>query len=500
MYTIKSQQIKDLEQSQFAAGTPSLDMMECAGVAAFEELRSAVGGVAEKTAVIFCGVGNNGGDGYVIGRHLIEHGAHVYLCSVGNEKKMTVDTRKMREKYENIGGKIIDINDIPFCDITVDALFGIGFHGELRGDAAIASRLINENTEAFVLAVDIPSGVNADTGEACSDAVEADLTVTFSYPKLGSVLLPGAANCGKIVVRDVGVEIPFESDIEITDDAMVKSVFKPRRSDAHKGDFGHVMVVSGYKRYTGAPSFAANAAVRTGSGLVTLFVPESIAMIESIKVNEAMVYPLPEVEGAISTSSLETLFDFSKKCSACVIGPGLSRETGAQETALEFIKNVDLPMVIDADGINALAGHIDILKTRTSQTILTPHDGELRRLIGYNVPKYGVERVECARKFARDAGCVLLLKGYRTIITDGVRTYINTTGNPGMAKGGSGDVLSGIIGSLLGQGHDALMSAAVGAYVHGLAGDICEEMYGEYGMTPTDMIKILPRTIKYTQE
>jgi len=496
MYTIKSNQIKNLEQQQFAAGTPSIDMMETAGVAAFEELRSAVGGVDCKTASIFCGVGNNGGDGYVIGRYLIENGAKVYLCSVGNEEKMTTDTRIMREKYINAGGKIYHIDSIPFCDINVDALFGIGFHGEFRPDALAAARHINSDANAFTLAVDVPSGVNADTGEVCTDAVEADLTVTFSYPKPGCVMLPGAANCGKLITRDVGVELTHESDLEVTDADMVRNTLKPRRREAHKGDFGHVMIVSGYKRYTGAPSFAANGAVRTGSGLVTLFVPESIAMIESLKVNEAMVYPLPDVNGAISTEALPILTDF--KCSACVIGPGLSREDSAQETVREFIKSTNLPMVIDADGINALAGHIDILQNK--KAILTPHDGELRRLTGYDVPKYGMERVEYAKKFAHEHGCVLLLKGYRTIITDGERTLINTTGNPGMAKGGSGDVLSGIIGSLLGQGNDLLTSAAAGAYIHGLAGDICAELYGEYGMTPSDMINELPRTIKFAQE
>ncbi len=496
MYTIKSQQIKDLEKAQFASGTSSVDMMELAGVAAFEELCKNISDIKGKTAAVFCGVGNNGGDGYVIGRYLINAGASVYLCSVGNEEKMTADTRTMRERFLNTGGNIYPIENIPNCNIYIDAIFGIGFHGELTGDALRAAKAINENHGAFVLAVDIPSGVNADTGDSCADAVRADLTVTFSYPKLGSVLLPGAISCGKVAVRSVGVEAPFSSDIEVTDDEMIRSVFKSRRRDAHKGDFGHLMIISGCIRYTGAPSFASNAAVRTGSGLVTLFVPKSIALTESIKVNEAMVYPLPEINGCISADALTVLTEFASKCSACVIGPGLSREAETQSLAREFIENANIPMLIDADGINALDDHIDILKKRCAPTVLTPHDGELHRLTRNEVPLNGIKRLNYAMSFASEYGCILLLKGHRTIITDGTRAYINTTGNSGMAKGGSGDVLSGIIGSLLAQGNDALTAGAVGAYIHGCAGDICADTLGEYGMTPTDMVLTIPSAIK----
>ncbi|NLD87483.1 MAG: NAD(P)H-hydrate dehydratase [Clostridiales bacterium] len=488
MYIVKAGEIRALEERTFEKGKPSLELMENAGRAAYEEFLSHFGTLGGKKIAVMCGVGKNGGDGYVIARYL--KGNDVYVCSFGNENKIAPDTLVMKKRC---GIDTTHPEKLPKCDIYIDAIFGIGFHGELRGEALEAAEIMN-SSGGFVLSIDIPTGVGSDDGSADANAVRAEMTVTYSYPKAGCVLLPGASHCGKLIVRDVGVEEPFRSNMEIIDRDMVGSAFPKRRRDAHKGTFGHVAVIGGCSRYSGAPCFTANAAVRAGSGLVTLLVPESIHVSSCVKVNEAMVYSLPDVDGAIAYGAKEVITDFLRNCDAAAIGPGLSRAPAV--LTREIIGECALPLVIDADGINALESHTDILKKRQAPSILTPHDGEFRRLTGTEVPQGGPDRVEYAKNFAYDHSCVLVLKGYRTIVTDGGRIYINTTGNPGMAKGGSGDVLTGIILSLLGQGRDPLLSACAGAYIHGIAGDIAAEKYGEYSMTPSDMIALLPEAIK----
>ena len=271
----------------------------------------------------------------------------------------------------------------------------------------------------------------------------------------------------------------------------VLSILPDRAADAHKGDFGKILLLCGSKGYTGAAYLAAMGALRSGAGLVFLGVPESIYAIEAIKLNEAIVFSLPEEDGKLSADAVPAILERLPKMDAVLIGPGLGQSNGVLQVVKAILEQTDYPVVLDADGINLIAAHKDIVRGRTAPTILTPHAGEFGRLGGN--PE---ERTVAAEAMAKDLGCILLLKGHHTVITDGGTTYINTTGNPGMAVGGSGDMLAGIITALLGQGIAPLEAAACGAWLHGAAGDICAAEIGQYGMLPTDMLNVLPRLLK----
>ena len=272
----------------------------------------------------------------------------------------------------------------------------------------------------------------------------------------------------------------------------VLSILPDRDDFAHKGDFGKILLLCGSRGYTGAAALAAMGALRSGAGLVFLGVPESIYAIEAVKLTESIVFPLPDENGMLSGAAVPQILERLPRMDAVLIGPGLGQSAGTLAAVKAVLEGFDGPVVVDADGINILAAHKDILRGRAVSTILTPHDGEFARLGGV----VGNDRAAAAENMARQLGCIMLLKGHETVITDGVETYINHTGNPGMAVGGSGDVLAGILVSLLGQGIAPLDAAACGAWLHGAAGDLCAARMGQYGMLPGDMVSALPRLLK----
>ena len=271
----------------------------------------------------------------------------------------------------------------------------------------------------------------------------------------------------------------------------VLNILPERETDAHKGNFGKILLLCGSRGFTGAAYLAAMGALRSGAGLVFLGVPESIYQIEAVKLNEAIVFPLPDEDGKLSADAIPEILERLPKMDAVLLGPGLGQSDDVFEVVNTVLEQAKCPVVLDADGINVIAAHRDILRGRTAPTILTPHAGEFSRLGGQPG-----DRQDAAEEMAKDLGCIVLLKGHGTVITDGITTYINPTGNPGMAVGGSGDVLSGIIVSLLGQGIAPLEAAACGAWLHGAAGDLCAVEIGQYGMLPTDMVNVLPRLLK----
>lgn len=278
----------------------------------------------------------------------------------------------------------------------------------------------------------------------------------------------------------------------VVDEELVKKLLPVRNPWTHKGDYGRILLLCGSRGYTGAAALAAMGALRSGAGLVYLGVPESIYAIEAVKLTEPVVFPLPDRDGMLDSGAVGQILAMKDRMDAVLIGPGLGKSQGTRAVLEAVLQQYECPVVVDADGINLLAGHKDILRGRKHPTILTPHDGEFLRLAG----ELGEDRQQSAENLARDLGCVVLLKGHRTLITDGKCCYENHTGNPGMATGGSGDVLAGIIVSLLGQGVPPLEAAAVGACLHGACGDICAERMGQYGMLPTDMLEILPRLLQ----
>ncbi len=486
-------------------GIPGVTLMTRAGITVCDVIETALTTVKGKKIRVFCASGKNGGDGFVIARELSNRGADVEAYLAGSREKFPPDTKTVAEYFERSGGVIrpltneSDIENTP-CDCVVDALFGIGFHGELKDGALVACRYMNK-TDALTVAVDLPSGVETDTAKACKDAVCADITVTFTAPKPACCLTPGAQFCGEVVVADIGIPADLkEESLFATDDEYVDRFISVRKRNSHKGDYGKLLIVGGNARYPGATYFTAQSAVRMGAGLVTCAVPKEIYNILATKLNEAMPYALSSKDGALTGESLDDIKALLNDKDACAIGMGLSREEETEKLVRDFVNSVKIPAVIDADGINAFCGHIDKLKGKN--VILTPHDREAQRLFGEEPPKDGIDRALWVSEKAKELGVTILLKGWRTVIAspDG-RIAVNTTGNPGMAKGGSGDVLDGIIVALLGFGLSTFDAGVCGAYIHGKVGDLCADELGEYSMTPTDMISKLPNVLKkYTKK
>lgn len=483
-------------------GIPSDILMLRAASGAADEARKMLGQSANK-AVIFCGNGNNGGDGVAVAAYLLESGCEAVCVMVGNRDKMTRDSRLMLEKLEKLGGEMQDYDPaglsglLQGCGLIVDALFGTGLSREISGKYRELITAINESGIP-VLACDIPSGISADTGAVLGCAVKADVTVTFNLPKTGQLLPPGTEYTGRLVIHDIG--IPQESrdtvdfDGEFVTEETVQRWLPGYKLESHKGDYGKLLLLCGSKGYTGAASMAAKAALRTGAGLVFLGVPEAVYPILAAKLDEPVVFPLPaNGNGRFSRIAVGEIQEQLRDKTAVLVGPGIGRCYDTEAVVDAVLETAECPIVLDADGINVLEGHIDRLDRATAPVVLTPHEGEFRRLGG----DLSRGRLAGAKALAESAGAVIVLKGYRTITAapDG-RVYINSTGNPGMATGGSGDVLAGILTCLLGQGMEPAQAAAAAVWIHGRAGDEACRLHGRRSMLPTDMIAALSAILR----
>jgi len=458
------------------------------------------------SAAVFCGPGNNGGDGVAAASRLLKKGVRVRAFLVGSREKMTPDTTEMERRLQEDGGVLEDFRDaadiesyVSHCDVIIDALFGIGLNSELRGDALDAVRLINASA-ARVVSADIPSGVETDTGRILGDAVRADITVTFTFAKPGQFIEPGCTCCGSVRLAEIGIPQKLVRDAE-TDVHTVSPgeiTLPRRRRDTHKGDYGRDLIIAGSVGYSGAPVLAARAASAMGAGLVSLGVPQAIYTIAAVKCDEEMPFPLPDsAEGSLGGLAAYEILERLKRSDVCLVGPGLGRCQTVSEIVFSILRNSDVPVIIDADGINAVAENIDILDETHAPVILTPHPGEFKRLGG---DALSGDRLGEARRFACEHGCILVLKGHRTItaLPDG-SAYINTTGGPALAKGGSGDVLAGMIASLVGQKFPVKDAVLAAVYLHGLTGDLCAQRYGEYSVNAAKLIDMLPEAIRLIQ-
>jgi NAD(P)H-hydrate epimerase len=417
---------------------------------------------------------------------------------------MSFESLEMLKRYELLNGVLeqfsadsIGIEEyLSTCGVIIDAIFGIGLNAGLDGDALFAAQMIN-NSEAFVIAADIPSGVMADTGAIPTSAVKANLTITFSLAKNGQYINPGSTNCGEVRIHNIGIP----SDLI---DGAVSNVFAvlsedislpDRKPGSHKGDYGRCYIVSGSVGFSGAPVLCAQAASKMGAGLVFLGVPDRIYNIVAGKLLEEMPFPLPnDKAGQLTANATSEILRRISDCDVCLIGPGLGLSDEISELVRSILSMSDIPVVLDADGINSLAGNTSILNKVKGPLVLTPHHGEFVRLVGH-VPSG--ERLRSARSFAKQHNCYLVLKGHRTItaMPDGT-AFINTTGGPAMAKGGSGDVLAGMITSLIGQRipiKDAILTAV---FLHGTAGDLCAEEMSDYSVCAGDIINMIPNAIK----
>jgi NAD(P)H-hydrate epimerase len=351
-------------------------------------------------------------------------------------------------------------------------------------------------SKAPVVAADIASGIHADSGRMLGCATQAAVTVTFTLPKAGHYVGEGGLHTGRLVVHEIGIPQALvdglETEVTVIDRELVASFLPQRPEDGHKGTFGKDFILAGSVGYTGAPILASKAAVRSGAGLVHLGVPESIYQIAAIKSDEAMPFPLPEKDGKLSSEALDPILDRMEGCNCALVGPGLGRSAAITLVVRDILRTVNYPIVLDADGLNAAALHMDMVdQRRDCPTILTPHDGEFARMGG---DLSDGDRLTAAQMFAREHGCLLVLKGHRTIITlPNGEAFVNPTGNSGMAKGGSGDVLSGIILGLVGQGIHPVKATVAAVWLHGRAGDLAAQAKGTYAMTPTDLLDYLPQ-------
>jgi NAD(P)H-hydrate epimerase len=495
-------------------GIPGIVLMENAGVEVVRLIEKVFDKVSDIKVCIFAGKGNNGGDGYVVARHLSNKGAKVKVFLLADKTEVIGDAKNNLDIISQMGIDVLEVAGdrdwdkmriaVTFADCLVDGLVGTGFAGKLSGNLAQTVEIIN-HADKTVIAIDIPSGVQADTGAIAGLAVEATHTVTFGLPKPGLLLYPGATHTGEITVADIGIPTVLLSDEQIKQNLItvndVRQALGRRRPDAHKGNCGKVLVVAGSLGLTGAAALAATAALRTGAGLVTLGIAESLHAIMEMKLTEVMTKPLPEsVSGAIGKKALAYIEELAAQCDILAIGPGLGRQEETLAMVRDVIKQVDCPLILDADALIALVGYTDLLPDVKALPILTPHPGEFARMTGVSAEEINQDRIGSARAAAAQWGSIVVLKGARTVVAfpDG-EVYINITGNAGMASGGTGDVLTGVIAALAAQGLSSHAAAIVGVYMHGLAGDIVAQN-GLIGLTASDVIAALPAAICGVQE
>jgi hydroxyethylthiazole kinase-like uncharacterized protein yjeF len=488
-------------------GIPGPRLVDNAGTGAAALIARWLAPIRGKAVVVVCGKGNNGGDGFVVARRLKARGAAVRVLLVGRRAEVGGDAADALGRWR---GRVEEVEEpsglaraLGRADVIVDALLGTGVSGAARGPVAAAIEAINRAGAGGVpvVALDLPSGVDSDRGALPGPTVKAWRTVTFAGLKRSLLLAPAAAQAGAVEIGDIGV--PAEEvrrgittwRLEIAD---VRPSFPPRDLDAHKGRFGHLLVVAGSLGKTGAAVLAGRAALRSGGGLCTIAAPASQQPIVAAQAPEYMTEALPETAAqSLSLKAKDRLLELARRMDAVAIGPGLSLDPEAQELARVLIRDLEQPMVVDADALSALAGHLDVLRHGAGPRVLTPHPGEMARMLGTTIEAVQGDRIEVARTFAREHGVALALKGAYTVSAgpDG-HVAINPTGNPGMAKGGSGDVLTGIVGALLAREIEPTAALRSGCYVHGLAGDVAARERGEYAMLASDIIESLPVALR----
>jgi len=491
--SISSREMRALETNAEYYGVSKLQLMENAGRAVADEIAARFKPSKARIAV-FCGLGGNGGDGFVAARHLISHGFQVEVVLAGKSSEITdkaaqANWNALQPLRQSIA--IHEIHDsaiIPDfeADVVIDALLGIGLKGEPRPPMRQLIAKINSK-EAFRLAVDVPSGINSDTGEAIDEAVEADLTITFHKPKPG--LEKAKKHAGEVIVASVGLPPLLERFAGPGD---VQIVEKPRPPSAHKGDFGRLLVVGGSETFSGAPALVALAAYRAGVDLVHVAAPTRTAYALSSMSADLITIKL---EGDhLSPRNIAAIEPFLVKSTAVAMGPGLGLHKDTKESIKDMLKLVEkhkIPVLLDADGLKAFAEFKRQLKSRT---VLTPHPGEYRILTGHELSDDVEQRAAEVQKTAQELNCVIVLKGNTDIISDGKRTKLNFTGNPGMTVGGTGDVMSGIIAAFLAQGTESFEAAVAGAFINGAAGDFVASEKG-YHMVATDLFEWIPKVI-----
>lgn len=505
MKLVTATQMQELEQITFSEyGFSGLVMMENAAQGFCDKLEQVKGAVKGKKINIFCGSGNNGGDGFAIARLLLVRGALPTVFISFDAGKLKKDARTNYDAAVRFGVPVSEFSSLAgTCDIIVDALFGTGFHGEIEGAEAEMVRRMNESS-AFVAAVDMPSGASAEDGTAAKNCVWADLTVTFGAAKLGQFLYPAKQYVGRLEISEISIPPKIWEEYKCSYFTLDEEIFKrlPRRvCDGHKGSFGKCLIFAGSKGMCGAAVMASQAVMRSGAGMATLAVPKNISDIAAAKLTEVMTLALPTDGETVEKSALKMLTEKLAQQDVLLLGCGLGGGENIKYLVNSLVSESKKPMVIDADGINALKGNINILKSKKAPAVLTPHPMEFSRISGHSMEYIRTNRVSAARSFAKEYDVTLVLKGADSLVAcpDG-RVYVNTISNSGMATAGSGDVLSGIIAGLAAQGASLADSACIGVHLHTLAGNLAKEKLGEYGMTAVDILEAVPYALKSAAE
>ncbi len=487
-------------------GIPSIVLMENAAIACVNELKKDFGELTGKRIAVFCGKGNNGGDGFAIARHLHNMDAEVSVYLVcGNEFKGDAKINFDIIKKMNVNIDVVsDTENLKYIirsnDIIIDAIYGTGIHGTVGGISYDVINEINENSK-YTMAVDVPSGINSDSGEICGICIRADKTVTFAAYKVGMLMFPAADYTGKVTVADISIpDYILEGQsisINVTDEEFVRANFPVRENNSQKGDYGKVLVIAGSVGMTGAAYLSSQSAVTVGSGLVTLAIPAGLNGAMEAKTTEVMTLPVEDINGHISSDAAEKILERTDMADAVLIGPGLGRSSDAARVLKSVLSHSKVPVIIDADGINAASRDMDILSDCTCPVIFTPHTVEMSRLTGLDRDYIEENRLVASKEFAEEYGVTVILKGHHTIVTasDGEQ-YINITGNPGLATGGSGDVLAGITASLTARGINETAAAAMAVYIHGKAGDIAKDKYGMESVTASLVMESIPDALR----
>ncbi|HXJ81311.1 MAG TPA: NAD(P)H-hydrate dehydratase [Candidatus Methylomirabilis sp.] len=484
-------------------GIPGPRLMENAGTGAAGVIAEEFAPIRGKRVLIVCGRGNNGGDGFVVARRLKARGARVQVVVIGHRSEVkgdaVVSLGRWRGPIEEVAAepRLRALGrDLARADVIVDALLGTGLDGPARGLVAGAIDAVN-GAGRPVASLDLPSGLGSDRGALLGPTVKAQLTVTFAGYKRSLLIHPAAAHAGRVVVVDIGIS-PAEVERGIAtfllEESDVRRHFPPRSSDAHKGSFGHLLVLAGSVGKTGAAGLAGRAALRSGVGLCTVATPVSQQPIVAGLGMEPMTEPVAETPGhTVSLQARERVLELAARTDALAVGPGLSLDPETQELVRGLVADVARAMVVDADGLNALGGHLERLDRAAGPRALTPHPGEMARMLGATIAEVQADRLEVVRTFCVRHGVALALKGAGTVIggPDG-RVYINPTGNPGMATGGSGDVLTGMVGAFLARGFDAVTALQTGCFLHGLAGDVACAERGEESLIAGDIVEAIP--------
>ncbi|HEY9061951.1 MAG TPA: NAD(P)H-hydrate dehydratase [Pseudobacteroides sp.] len=491
-------------------GIPGIVLMENAALKVVEETTRSIGAMEGKKVIVLAGKGNNGGDAYAVARHLNNLGAYVSVYITSKKSEVKSDAQINLKIIENMNIKTVEVVDknilseikreLECCDAVIDGIFGTGFKGQVTGIIEEIVKLVNDSSK-YVVSIDIPSGVNGETGKVLGKSIKAHKTVTFTFPKTGLLISPGCEHTGELVIADIGIPKSICDAVNmkttLIDKEHVSDIIPKRIKESSKGNYGRVLIISGSTGMTGSGCLCAKAALRSGAGLVYLGVPAVLGNIYSAQLVEPIVIPFEDKgKEHFSKESAKDILKQMEKMNVAAIGPGISCRQDIIELVQEILVNASVPIVLDADALNAVSKDAAILKKAKVPVVVTPHPGEMARLMGMSISDIQNDRIKHAGDFSAQYNVITVLKGSKTIIAaPGGRIYINPTGNPGMSTAGTGDVLTGIIAGFIGQGFTPEDSAVAGVFLHGLAGDMAAHKKGQYGIIAGDLIEELPYAI-----